>query len=113
MKKLVIVNPRRFFSFLFVIALLSGLLTFGFFKALSSETAYGASEKIKSEERLDKENQTRTIYVKKGESLWSIAEPLAQEYKMDPRDMIRKIIELNNLEAMTLHPGQPLQLPVI
>lgn len=110
MKRWVIVNQRRFFTFIFLVSVFMGLLSFVLFQTIRPQTVYGAGEqRIASEKSL----QTRIIYVSEGESLWSIAQPLAREYHKDPRDLILQIVELNNLEAMTLHPGQPLQLPII
>ncbi len=110
MKRWVIVNQRKFFTFILMVSVFFGILIFGLLQTIQPQTVYGASEKeITSEPFL----QTRIIYVSEGETLWSIAQPLAQEYHQDPRDLILQIVELNNLEAMTLHPGQPLQLPII
>ena len=50
-----------------------------------------------------------TVTVQPGESLWAIAEAVAPE--RDPRDVVTDIIQLNNLEAARVVPGQALFLP--
>jgi hypothetical protein len=52
---------------------------------------------------------TLTVTVQPGESLWAIAEAVAPE--RDPRDVVADIIQLNNLEAARVVPGQALFIP--
>ena len=52
---------------------------------------------------------TVTVTVQPGESLWAIAESMAPE--RDPRDVVTDIIQLNNLEAARVVPGQALFIP--
>ena len=52
---------------------------------------------------------TVTVTVQPGESLWAIAEAVAPE--RDPRDVVTDIVQLNNLEAARVVPGQALFLP--
>lgn len=52
---------------------------------------------------------TVTVTVQPGESLWAIAESVAPE--RDPRDVVTDIIQLNNLEAARVVPGQALFIP--
>ena len=52
---------------------------------------------------------TVTVTVQPGESLWAIAEDIAPE--RDPRDVVADIIQLNNLEAARVVPGQALFIP--
>ena len=52
---------------------------------------------------------TVTVTVQSGESLWAIAEAVAPE--RDPRDVVADIIQLNNLEAGRVVPGQALFIP--
>ena len=52
---------------------------------------------------------TVTVTVQPGESLWAIAEAVAPE--RDPRDVVADIIQLNNLEAARVVPGQALFIP--
>ncbi|WP_346925847.1 LysM peptidoglycan-binding domain-containing protein [uncultured Arthrobacter sp.] len=52
---------------------------------------------------------TVTVTVQPGESLWAIAAAVAPE--RDPRDVVADIIQLNNLEAARVVPGQALFVP--
>ncbi|BCW66474.1 hypothetical protein NicSoilB4_12370 [Arthrobacter sp. NicSoilB4] len=52
---------------------------------------------------------TVTVTVQPGESLWAIAAAVAPE--RDPRDVVADIIQLNNLEAARVVPGQALFIP--
>ncbi|HEX9088587.1 MAG TPA: LysM peptidoglycan-binding domain-containing protein [Arthrobacter sp.] len=52
---------------------------------------------------------TVSVTVQPGESLWAIAETVAPE--RDPRDVVADIIQLNNLEAARVVPGQALYIP--
>lgn len=52
---------------------------------------------------------TVTVTVQPGESLWAIAEAVAPE--RDPRDVVTDIIQLNNLDAARVVPGQALFIP--
>lgn len=52
---------------------------------------------------------TVTVTVQPGESLWAIAEAVAPE--RDPRDVVADIVQLNNLEAGRVVPGQALFIP--
>lgn len=51
----------------------------------------------------------RTHVVRPGETLWEIAHDVAPE--ADTRDTIRGLMTLNDLDTVTLMPGQELQLP--
>ncbi|MET1065334.1 MAG: LysM peptidoglycan-binding domain-containing protein [Arthrobacter sp.] len=52
---------------------------------------------------------TVTVTVQPGESLWAIAAAVAPE--RDPRDVVADIIQLNNLDAGRVVPGQALFIP--
>lgn len=52
---------------------------------------------------------TVSVTVQPGESLWAIAEAAAPE--RDPRDVVADIVQLNNLEAARVVPGQALFIP--
>jgi LysM repeat protein len=52
---------------------------------------------------------TVTVTVQPGESLWAIAGSVAPE--RDPRDVVADIVQLNNLEAARVLPGQTLFIP--
>ena len=53
----------------------------------------------------------RTIIVKKGETLWSIAEDNFDYNKEDIREYIYNIKILNNLKVSNINSGQELKLP--
>lgn len=53
---------------------------------------------------------TATHVVKAGETLWAIADSFAPEGS-DLRRAVDAIIELNQLDGATIHPGQTLQIP--
>ena len=53
---------------------------------------------------------TVTVTVQPGESLWGIAASVAP--KRDARDVVADIVQLNNLPAGTVFPGQELFVPV-
>ncbi|MHA7222678.1 LysM peptidoglycan-binding domain-containing protein [Arthrobacter sp. RHLT1-20] len=50
-----------------------------------------------------------SVTVQPGESLWAIAGTVAPE--RDPRDVVADILQLNNLEAARVVPGQTLFVP--
>jgi LysM domain len=52
---------------------------------------------------------TVTVTVQPGESLWAIAGSVAPE--RDARDVMADIVQLNNLAAGAVHPGQQLYVP--
>ena len=52
---------------------------------------------------------TVTVTVQPGESLWAIAGAVAPE--RDPRDVVADIVQLNNLGAARVLPGQQLYVP--
>jgi hypothetical protein len=53
--------------------------------------------------------RTVSVTVQAGESLWAIAGTVAPE--RDPRDVIADIVQLNNLSAGSVVPGQELFVP--
>jgi hypothetical protein len=52
---------------------------------------------------------TVSVTVQPGESLWTIAGTVAPE--RDPRDVVADIVQLNNLDAARVVPGQALFVP--
>jgi hypothetical protein len=50
-----------------------------------------------------------SVTVQPGESLWTIAGTVAPE--RDPRDVIADIVQLKNLDAARVLPGQELFVP--
>lgn len=100
MKHTVIVHPKRFYAFTTATILLIALtITFlvGFASDRSSSAASASS--------------ARTVIVREGDTVWSMALPLAKASNRDVRDVVRDIYRLNDLENHALHPGQPLQIP--
>lgn len=101
MKRTVIANKKRFYSFLVLAALFLGLGLSLFFASLTNATAFGAGEE-----------QMEEWLVQSGDTVWSIACPLAQERGQDVRDLVRDIYRWNDLKDKTIHPGQTLRLPL-
>ena len=54
--------------------------------------------------------QQQRVTVQQGDSLWSLARRIAPDN--DPRDVVARIRDLNELETSHLQPGQQLVLPV-
>jgi LysM domain len=52
---------------------------------------------------------TISVTVQPGETLWAIAGSVAPE--RDPRDVVADIVQLNNLDAARVMPGQQLFVP--
>jgi hypothetical protein len=52
---------------------------------------------------------TVSVIVQPGESLWAIAGAVAPE--RDPRDVVADIVQLNNLDAARVLPGETLFVP--
>ena len=72
----------------------------GFFNAPAKASESGADLAVTS---------TVTVTVQPGESLWSIAGEVVAE--RDVRDVVADIVQLNNLGAGAVHPGQQLDVP--
>lgn len=53
---------------------------------------------------------TVSVTVQPGESLWAIAGTVSPE--RDPRDVVADIVQINNLDAARVLPGQTLFVPV-
>lgn len=53
--------------------------------------------------------RTASVTVQPGQSLWAIAGTAAPE--RDPRDVVADIVQLNNLDAARVVPGQTLVVP--
>lgn len=100
MKHTIIINKRRFYSFVLLAVLILSLLMVFLFAFISKREAYGAGM-LEGEEYI----------VKAGDSVWSIAGPIAEHQKRDVRDVVRDIYRSNGLADKTIHPGQSLVLP--
>ncbi|WP_050748611.1 cell division suppressor protein YneA [Halothermothrix orenii] len=53
----------------------------------------------------------KKITVKSGQTLWSIANKY-NSYNEDPRKMVYKIKQINNLDKSIIQPGQQILIPV-
>lgn len=95
-KKYKIVNKKRFYSFLSVLAIIAFFLLLGF-KVNAKEVC-----SIKME----------TVYVDSGDTLWSISKKFVSQ-DMDIRQYIDDVIKLNNLKSVIIKPGQLLYMPVL
>ena len=54
--------------------------------------------------------EQQRVTVQAGDSLWTLAQRIAPDH--DPRDVVARIRELNELTSAHLQPGQQLVLPV-
>jgi hypothetical protein len=84
-----------------LILLAALLLSFSGFLTAPAKAAESASELSPT--------PTVSVTVQPGESLWAIAGAVAPE--RDPRDVVADIVQLNNLEAARVMPGQELFVP--
>ena len=96
-----IVNIKRFFVFCSVVMVLFVLSAFWIFSSLQPVYGEGQTEFI---------TPWTTVVVQSGDTVWSIAEPIAQNLEKDTRDIVRMIYSENHLDA-PLHPGQMLKIP--
>jgi cell division protein YceG involved in septum cleavage len=58
------------------------------------------------------ENSYRTITVKEGDSLWSIAQEFEKQHSYESKEFISWVEKKNSLHTAQLHPGQRLIIPV-
>ncbi len=77
------------------------VLSFGGFFNAPAKAADSASELVAT--------PTVTVTVQPGDSLWAIAGAVSPE--RDPRDVVADIVQLNNLDAGRVMPGQQLFVP--
>jgi hypothetical protein len=84
-----------------LILLAALLLSFSGFVNSPAKAAESASELSPT--------PTVSVTVQPGESLWAIAGAVAPE--RDPRDVVADIVQLNNLAAARVMPGQELFVP--
>ncbi len=97
-KRTIIVNKRRFFSFVLLATLLVNLLFVSV--CLPRSTQADAVEK------------TQEIIVCAGDTMWSIAEEYGSENE-DVRNTVYKIKKLNDLNTTSLTIGQVLLVPIV
>lgn len=99
MKKYKVVNETRFLLFI-VFVLYVGLISFYFLRSL----------KIVEDDRANITNYEE-VYIANGDTVWNIA----LEYKpnkYDVRDMVAEIKDFNELEDLSIKPGEVLKIPV-
>lgn len=101
MKALRVVNKSKFYSFLLILSILIFISTFLLLSFISNNLAYCAEAK-----------ECMIVTVHEGDTLWTIAEPIAMSSNRDIRDVVKDIRLLNNLECV-IYPGQTLQIPNI
>lgn len=107
-KRTLIVNKRRFISFLFVTGLFLFAIFFAGFSWMSDRMAYGMADQVQSQSP-----SCKRIIVQEGDTVWALAKKESQGKNRDTRELVREIYRLNNLGKSTLHPGQPLLIPNI
>ena len=95
-KRTVIINKKRFFTFILISSLVLNFIIFGI-------VSPGQSRATEVKEPV-------TITVKSGDTLWSIADEYC-ENKRDIRDMICRIKQVNSLSSADLYVGQTLEIP--
>lgn len=101
MKTYRIISKKRFYTFLIGVVVILSLLLALLTSILFDRTALGAPEVAKE-----------TILVKRGDTLWTIAEPIAARKSVDIRDVVQTISKDNDLETPLIHPGQTLEVPL-
>lgn len=100
MKTYRITNPARFFTFLFLVCMISAFLFFMLFSLYRTDHVFGASDGYE------------LIPVHRGDTVWSIAGPIASASDRDIRDVVRTIYRMNDLKEKTIYPGDLLKVPV-
>ncbi|MBY0584288.1 LysM peptidoglycan-binding domain-containing protein [Murdochiella sp. Marseille-P8839] len=101
MKHTVIVHPKRFYAFT-TAAILFIALTITFLVGFASDRSSSAASA----------SSARTVIVREGDTVWSMALPLAKASNRDVRDVVRDIYRINNLSSSGIHPGQKLRIPL-
>ena len=97
-KHTVIVNKKRFFSFILVSVILLNMLIFNLYEPKSSRaTATDISSPV-------------IVTVKSGDTLWSIANEYSDGEK-DVRELIHEIKKHNSLKNSNLIVGQKIEIP--
>lgn len=93
-----IVNPVRFFIFVLISVM---ILIFAAYGILNIGRAEAAAV-----------NTYAQVTVSENQSLWSIAERYNPDVRMDTRDIIHEICEINDIESADLKPGDTIFVPV-
>ena len=100
MKRYKIVNPKRFYIFLSLLLVSLLFLTFSLSAFFIDHPVFGQAE-----------IEGKTIIVKQGDTLWSLASPIAKKENKDIRVLLYEIQERNDLHSIHIFPGQELILP--
>ncbi|WP_316568584.1 LysM peptidoglycan-binding domain-containing protein [Neobacillus sp. YIM B06451] len=58
------------------------------------------------------EDTYMTITVKEGDSIWAVAEELAERHSMDRSDIINWVKKNNELASDTIYPGDKIIVPI-
>ncbi len=98
-KRYVIVNSRRFFTFITLVITLLALIVF---TIMNLQGAYSSAYTIETED----------YWVKQGETLWSIAQKYTPD-GYDIRKMIYEIKQLNEMDTSMIYSGDKILIPVI
>ncbi|MFS8541602.1 MAG: LysM peptidoglycan-binding domain-containing protein [Tissierellales bacterium] len=98
-KKYKIVNKKRFFISVFIIALLVISLVS---LIVNVKEAYSSTYK----------QEYKEVIVKAGDTLWKIAkEHMPKDY--DIRKMVYEIRKINHLESADIYPGDLVKVPIV
>jgi hypothetical protein len=97
-KKYVIVNKRRFYTFLISLLVITAII---FLSLLSNNKAYSSNYKTAYIE----------VTIKEGDTLWDIALKHLPE-KQDLRKLIFEIKQFNEMESSCIYPGDIIKIPV-
>lgn len=98
-KRYKIVNKTRFYTFLTITLILGGIITN---TLLSTAKAYSNPVDQPYEE----------ITVAEGDTIWYIAlEFMPNNY--DIREMVYNIRQLNNMDTVSIHPGDKIKVPIV
>jgi len=95
-RKLRIVKPFRFFTFVLVVTL---TIIFILYTILSGTTEASAMETY------------RQVTVHQNETLWTIAEENSSNH-VDTRDLVAEICDINDVKPDEIQPGDTLIVPV-
>lgn len=98
-KRYKIVNKSRFYTFITLTLILGGIITN---TLLSTAKAYSNPVDIPYEE----------VIIAEGDTLWYIAlEFMPRNY--DVREMVYNIRLLNNMDTVSIHPGDKIKVPIV
>lgn len=96
-RKYRITSPVRFFLFILLVVLTA---TMAIYSMLGASTSEASSVDV-----------YRQIEVRSDDTLWTIANEYC-DGDVDTRDTVKKICEINDIEASDLEPGEKILVPV-